>query len=148
MVFLGCVVEGQSAGLAELPDGGTAGLGFIRGAIDVNPDAWFFKAHFMGDPVWPGSLGLESMLQLLQEVARDRWGQHGEYVHRSIVCGMEHRWTYRGQVIPDRKRVTVEAQINEIDDERGFLRADGMLVVDGLPIYSMEDFTLERRRES
>ena len=53
-----------------------------------------------------------------------------------------------GQVIPDRKRVTVEAQINEIDDERGFLRADGMLVVDGLPIYSMEDFTLERRRES
>ena len=131
-----------------VPDGGTAGLGFIRGAIDVNPDAWFFKAHFMGDPVWPGSLGLESMLQLLQEVARDRWGQHGEYVHRSIVCGMEHRWTYRGQVIPDRKRVTVEAQINEIDDERGFLRADGMLVVDGLPIYSMEDFTLERRRES
>ena len=42
----------------------------------------------------------------------------------------------------------MEAQINEIDDERGFLRADGMLVVDGLPIYSMEDFTLERRRES
>ncbi len=131
-----------------VPDGGTAGLGFIRGAIDVNPEAWFFKAHFMGDPVWPGSLGLESMLQLLQEVARDRWGQQGEYVHRSIVCGMEHRWTYRGQVIPDRKRVTVEAQINEIDDERGFLRADGMLVVDGLPIYSMEDFTLERRKES
>ena len=130
-----------------VPDGGTAGLGFIRGSINVNPEAWFFKAHFMGDPVWPGSLGLESMLQLLQEVARDRWGQQGEYVHRSIICGMEHRWTYRGQVIPDRKRVTVEAQINEIDDERGFLRADGMLIVDDLPIYSMEDFTLERRRE-
>ena len=131
-----------------VPDGGTAGLGFIRGSIDVDPQAWFFKAHFMGDPVWPGSLGLESMLQLLQEVARDRWGQQGQYLHRSIACGLEHRWTYRGQVIPSRKRVTVEAQINEIDDEKGILRADGMLIVDDLPIYSMEDFTLERRKES
>ena len=31
-----------------VPDGGTAGLGFIRGGIDVDPNAWFFRAHFMG----------------------------------------------------------------------------------------------------
>lgn len=131
-----------------VPNGGTSGLGFIRGSIDVNPEAWFFKAHFMGDPVWPGSLGLESMLQLLQEVAKDRWGTPRKDLHRSIRCGSEHRWTYRGQVIPTRKKVVVEAQINEIDDEKGFLRADGMLIVDDLPIYSMEDFTVERRMES
>ena len=51
-------------------------------------------------------------------------------------------------MIPTRKKVVVEAQINEIDDEKGFLRADGMLIVDDLPIYSMEDFTVERRMES
>ena len=126
------------------PQGGTAGLGFIRGGIDVNRDAWFFRAHFHGDPVWPGSLGLESMLQLLQVVARERWGE-GSWLPRTLAVGVPHRWTYRGQVIPDRKRVVVEANIKEEDPERGILLADGMLLVDDLPIYSMEDFSVQKR---
>ena len=50
-------------------DGGPRGLGAIEGRILVDPEAWFFKAHFCQDPVWPGSLGLESFVQLLQFVA-------------------------------------------------------------------------------
>ena len=53
--------------------GGPKGLGFIRATTRVNPDAWFFKAHFFEDPVWPGSLGLESFIQLLKVVAYRRW---------------------------------------------------------------------------
>ncbi len=49
--------------------GGPKGLGFIRGTTVVDADAWFFKAHFFEDPVWPGSLGLESFIQLLKVVA-------------------------------------------------------------------------------
>jgi len=48
------------------PRGGRAGLGFLRAEKTVNPAEWFFKAHFFQDPVQPGSLGLEAMLQLLQ----------------------------------------------------------------------------------
>ena len=48
------------------PAGGPAGLGRYRAETDVDPAAWFFKAHFFQDPVQPGSLGLEAMLQLLQ----------------------------------------------------------------------------------
>ncbi|MDE0959579.1 MAG: beta-ketoacyl synthase N-terminal-like domain-containing protein [Planctomycetota bacterium] len=128
-----------------VPDGGTAGQGFIRGGIDVDQDAWFFRAHFQGDPVWPGSLGLESMLQLLQVVARDRWGSTEQWRPRTLAPGIPHRWTYRGQVIPDRKRVIVEVNIKSIDDQRGLILADGLLLVDDLPIYSMEDFSIERR---
>jgi acyl transferase domain-containing protein/3-hydroxymyristoyl/3-hydroxydecanoyl-(acyl carrier protein) dehydratase len=51
------------------PLGGPHQLGFIRGTSRVNPDAWFFKAHFFEDPVWPGSLGIESFLQLLKVFA-------------------------------------------------------------------------------
>ena len=127
------------------PDGGTAGHGFIRGAIDVDRESWFFRAHFKDDPVWPGSLGLESMLQLLQLVARDRWGDDANWVPRTLAPGIPHRWTYRGQVIPDRKRVVVEANIKSVDDQKGMLVADGLLLVDDLPIYSMEDFSIERR---
>ena len=53
-------------------DGGPHGLGFIQGSKPVDPADWFFKAHFHQDPVWPGSLGLESFLQLLKVVAMDR----------------------------------------------------------------------------
>ena len=50
-------------------DGGPRGLGYIRGSKDVDPDEWFFAAHFYQDPVMPGSLGLESFLQLAKFVA-------------------------------------------------------------------------------
>ena len=43
--------------------GGPHGFGGIVGSIQVDPNAWFFKAHFLQDPVWPGSLGLEAFLQ-------------------------------------------------------------------------------------
>ena len=60
-----------------VPDGGPAGLGFIQGSKHVRADEWFFKAHFYQDPVWPGSLGLEAMLQLMKVVAAERWGGDG-----------------------------------------------------------------------
>jgi len=37
-----------------LPESGSAGLGFIRGVKSVDPQEWFFKAHFYRDPVCPG----------------------------------------------------------------------------------------------
>ncbi len=49
-----------------VPGGGRAGLGRLRGVKRVDPDEWFFKAHFFQDPVCPGSLGLECFLQLLK----------------------------------------------------------------------------------
>ncbi len=32
--------------------------------LDISPELWFFKAHFMGDPVMPGSLVEEGLRQL------------------------------------------------------------------------------------
>ncbi|MGE4632333.1 MAG: beta-ketoacyl synthase N-terminal-like domain-containing protein [Planctomycetota bacterium] len=130
-----------------VPQGGVAGLGFIQGGIDVDPEAWFFDAHFQGDPVWPGSLGLESMLQLMRVVADDLWTGDGPWIPRTMAPGMPHRWCYRGQVIPGRNRISVEATVKSVDIDRGILVADGMLSVDGLPIYSMEDFSMQRLRE-
>lgn len=126
-------------------DGGPHRLGFIRGSVDVNPDAWFFKAHFYQDPVWPGSLGLESFLQLLKVYAVDRWGDRFRDTHRfePMPLGLEHTWCYRGQVIPPNKRVEVEACITERHDGPSpMLKANGFLRVDGLNIYEMIDFGL------
>ena len=46
-------------------DGGVAKRGHIVAELDINPDLWFFKCHFPGDPVMPGCLGLDAMWQLV-----------------------------------------------------------------------------------
>ncbi len=127
---------------ALLPDGGPHGLGYIAGSTTVDPSAWFFKAHFYQDPVWPGSLGLESFLQLLKVYARDRWPTLAA-THRfeSICVGLAHEWQYRGQIIPRNKRVEVWAAITRRDDgPEPLLVADGFLSVDGIIIYEMKGF--------
>ena len=120
------------------PEAGPKGLGYIEGEIDVDPSAWFFKAHFHQDPVWPGSLGLESFLQLLKTFAIKRWPTVKSF--ESLALGEKHRWIYRGQILPTDKKVTVQAVITDIDDETGLIRADGFLTVDGRVIYQMVDF--------
>jgi 3-hydroxymyristoyl/3-hydroxydecanoyl-(acyl carrier protein) dehydratase len=124
-----------------LPEGGSRRIGFIRGSKEVNPADWFFQAHFFQDPVWPGSLGLESFLQVLKFAARQHWPQLAASHRFAPAIGRAHRWTYRGQILPANHRVTVAASITEIvDAPHPTLWAEGYLMVDELPIYRMEDF--------
>jgi 3-hydroxymyristoyl/3-hydroxydecanoyl-(acyl carrier protein) dehydratase len=124
-----------------IPNGGPEGLGFIRGIKDVDPREWFFKAHFYQDPVCPGSLGIESFLQLVKFAAIDRW-MHLVETHRfELITNTPHRWTYRGQVIPENSRIEVEAMITKIvDTPTPAIYANGFLKVDGRYIYQMENF--------
>ena len=124
-------------------DGGPAGLGYLKGTKQVNPDEWFFKAHFYEDPVTPGSLGLESFLQLVKFAAVQRWGWQEGDVIAAVAPERRHRWLYRGQVVPTDQQVTVLAWITAADDHQRVLTAAGLLSVDGRPIYQMNDFTLQ-----
>ena len=45
-------------------DGGTHGKGKIVAELDIDPELWFFKCHFLGDQVMPGCLGLDGLWQL------------------------------------------------------------------------------------
>ena len=124
-----------------LPNGGPHGLGFVEGRKIVDPEEWFFQAHFYQDPVWPGSLGLEAFLQLLKAAAVEYWPncRNGRF----LACPEKmHRWRYRGQVVPTSQEVTVQAIVTARDDATRTLTADGFLLVDGLIIYQMNDFTL------
>ncbi|HRF98900.1 MAG TPA: hypothetical protein PLZ51_27005, partial [Aggregatilineales bacterium] len=50
-------------------DGGTNGLGYVHGYKKIDPSNWFYRCHFYQDPVMPGSLGVEAILQALQVFA-------------------------------------------------------------------------------
>jgi 3-hydroxymyristoyl/3-hydroxydecanoyl-(acyl carrier protein) dehydratase len=129
-----------------VPGGGPQKLGFIRATRAVRSDEWFFKAHFYQDPVVPGSLGLESFLQLLKFVAAERWGNPGPRGWQAVALNTRHEWVYRGQVIPTNRLVTIEACVTSVDDEARRLTAEGILAVDGRVIYGMKDFVLEPAR--
>ncbi len=128
-------------------DAGRHGKGFLQGSIDVDPSFWFFEAHFHEDPVWPGSLGLEAFLQLLKVYAVDRFGLGADATFSTMPVGHEHAWEYRGQVVPAASTVTVQVHITGVDEARGIVEAEGLLVVDGRPIYSMQRFALEANRQ-
>jgi len=130
-----------------IADGGPAGLGYLRGIKQVDPDEWFFKAHFYEDPVTPGSLGLESFQQLLKFAAVERWGWPEGTVFSSVALHQKHRWLYRGQVVPTNKKVTIEAWITAVDDQQRLITASGFLSVDGKLIYQMIDFTVRMEQQ-
>jgi 3-hydroxymyristoyl/3-hydroxydecanoyl-(acyl carrier protein) dehydratase len=126
-----------------LPHGGRAGLGLIQGRIAVDPRFWFFNAHFHQDPVWPGSLGLESFLQLLKYVAWRKWRTVPERGWQVVAPHENHEWSYRGQVLPTDREVTVVLEVTAVDEAARKLTADGFLTVDGRVIYQMTHFVLQ-----
>ncbi len=124
-----------------IPDGGPRRLGYIRGQKQVNPDDWFFKAHFHQDPVWPGSLGIESFIQLLKYYLIATWKEKVDGHRFSITFPRRHEWIYRGQILPTDGNVTVEAIITQVTtDPSVSITADGFLSVDGRYIYEMKQF--------
>ena len=114
--------------------GGTCGKGQIIAEMDITEDLWFFKCHFMGDPVMPGCLGLDAMWQLVGFFL----GWSGAPGRGRALGAGEVKFT--GQVTPKNSIVTYR-----IDIKRVILRklvmgvADGGMDVDGREIYTVKD---------
>jgi 3-hydroxymyristoyl/3-hydroxydecanoyl-(acyl carrier protein) dehydratase len=126
-----------------VPDGGPHGLGFVRGSKRIDPQEWFFKAHFYQDPVCPGSLGIESCIQLLRYAAGAFWPAYTKTHTMALLAPAPHSWRYRGQILPTSREVEVDAMITERrDGPQPLLKADGYLKCDGLCIYKMQNFGL------
>ncbi len=126
--------------------GGNAGLGLARGQQDIDPYAWYFKAHFYQDPVQPGSLGLDALLQLLMRAALlQRLADEMRAPRfQSVAAGENIAWTYRGQVTPIRKRVTSVLEITAITQENDsvLVTGDGSAWCDGLRIYGATNLSV------
>lgn len=119
--------------------GGKYGKGYVKSEKDVEKSEWFFKAHFFRDPVQPGSLGIEAMIQLIQFYILDK-GYHKKMNNPSfepIAITNETEWKYRGQVTPKNKLISVDFEVKEINEEQGSVTVIGeaRLWVDGLKIY-------------
>lgn len=112
-------------------DGGSHGKGQVTAELDVDPDLWFFKCHFEGDPVMPGCLGLDALWQLVGFFIT--WSGHPGK-GRALGVG-EVKFT--GQILPTSKLVTYKLSISRLLTSRLKLAvADGEVAVDGRTIYT------------
>jgi 3-hydroxymyristoyl/3-hydroxydecanoyl-(acyl carrier protein) dehydratase len=122
------------------PSAGRAGLGRWRAEKDVRAGEWFFESHFFQDPVQPGSLGLQALLQLLQCAMLERGLADGLPRPRfePLALGKTLNWKYRGQVGPWNRVVTLELELREVKEDASGRTAvaDGWLWVDDVRIYA------------
>jgi 3-oxoacyl-(acyl-carrier-protein) synthase/3-hydroxymyristoyl/3-hydroxydecanoyl-(acyl carrier protein) dehydratase len=118
------------------PAGGAAGLGQYGAVKQISPEDWYFVAHFWLDPVMPGSLGLEALLQLARVVLHERTGHSGPF--EVLALDREVQWTYRGQVRQSTRQMQVALEVLSLQD--GLLLCTGAIRSDGLPIYQFERF--------
>ncbi len=112
-------------------DGGENGKGEIIAELDINPDLWFFKCHFAGDPVMPGCLGLDALWQLVGFYLcwRNNPGKG-----RALGVGEVN---FSGQVLPSAKTVRYEIQMKRVIERKLVMGiADGRVLVDGREIYT------------
>ena len=90
------------------------------------------------DPVMPGSLGLETIVQAIQAYALQAGLGQGLAAPRfAQVENHETVWKYRGQVLSDSRHVNVEVHIKQVERVGGEVKiiADASLWKDTLRIY-------------
>ncbi len=113
---------------------GHYGKGYVHAELDIHPEQWFFACHFLGDPVMPGSLGLDAMWQLVGFFLAWSGG-----LGRGRALGVgEVKFT--GQVPPSVTRLTYRIELKRVIIRKLVMGVgDGVMEADGQPIYEAHD---------
>ena len=124
--------------------GGQAGLAYIYGERSIDPSDWFFRYHFHQDPVMPGSLGVEAIIELLQAYAlKNDLG--AQFTNPRFVAPLTNViWKYRGQITPLNKQMSLDVHLTDIIRDKNEVRlvGDANLAKDGLRIYQVKNIVL------
>jgi PfaB family protein len=128
-----------------IESGGKSDQGYIYATKNVNPNDWFFKCHFYLDPVMPGSLGVESIIQAMQVYALELG--LGKYLKSPQFTSLtDHTtvWKYRGQIPHGQTEMYLEIHITKIEvtEEKVIIVGDASLWKPGLRIYEIKDVAI------
>jgi PfaB family protein len=128
-----------------VPNGGQHGKGYIFAQKQVDPSDWYFKCHFQDDPVMPGSLGIEAMLQAMQVYALEMGlGKHLQ--SPSFKPSVDHTttWKYRGQIPIGQADMSLEIHLTQVDvtSDRVIMMGDASLWRSKIRIYEVKSLAL------
>jgi 3-hydroxymyristoyl/3-hydroxydecanoyl-(acyl carrier protein) dehydratase len=123
-------------------EGGKYEKGYVCGYKKIDPTDWFYPCHFYQDPVMPGSLGVESILQAIQIFALQQ-DLGATFASPRFAQVLNHRiqWKYRGQLIPTDDQMAIEVHIKSVErsTERVVVVADANLWKNDIRIYEVTD---------
>ncbi len=125
-----------------VPGGGLHQAGYLRGHRYVRPDEWDFSCHFHRDPVMPGSLGVEAILQAMQLYVIEFGLAAGiDRPQFAASAGVTMGWRYRGQILRTDSDMDFDVHIKEVRREPGriLVIGDANLWKHGLRIYELTD---------
>ena len=129
--------------------GGRYGCGIIIGEKQLSGKEWFYASHFFQDPVMPGSLGIEAIIQAMWAFTQYR---QPDMVFQYPVVDFSNSdplvWKYRGQVKPDNQRIYFEVHLkNKITADTSIqLAGDADFWVDGVRIYAIKNISLTSKK--
>lgn len=122
--------------------------GIVRGEKRLMGDEWFYDNHFFQDPVMPGSLGLEAVMQGLWAFVRHQ-RYAGEFSNPVLDFSGNDPfvWKYRGQVIPSNHLINYQIHLKKVQvfDSMIFISADADFQVDGTGIYAFKNIAFAVR---
>jgi 3-hydroxymyristoyl/3-hydroxydecanoyl-(acyl carrier protein) dehydratase len=124
------------------PDGGRERKGYAYANKPVDGRDWFYACHFFQDPVMPGSLGVEAILEAMQAFALQMdLGRDFRSPRFDLVSEHTIGWKYRGQILPTHKMMKLEVQLTRSERQVGqvLLVGDASLWADGIRIYEVKD---------
>ena len=114
----------EQARLVYTPGEGKYGKGYAEATLQVSPNDPWFWCHFLGDPVMPGSMGLDAFLQLT-----GTWSFFsGEIYGRARA--LDGSYAYTGQVLPFNKKIYYRMDVNKLLKKKRLLLFDGHIAVD------------------
>ncbi len=121
----------------------------LRSEKTVNPRDWFFKSHFFRDPVQPGSLGVEMMLQTLQYYVIEEGlsTDVAQPYFEPLALSNHVSWKFRGQVRPENKHIVADLEVVSVESTADAVTviANGSLWVDGVRCYEAKGLGMRVR---
>lgn len=126
-------------------NGGQYSKGYVHATKFIHTYDWFFTCHFYQDPVMPGSLGVESILQAMQVFALQQdLGKNFSSPKFVQVANHKTLWKYRGQILLSVKEMHLEVHVKEVEQkgEQLVMVADAFLWNEKMRIYQVTDIAL------
>ena len=96
--------------------------GLLQFSVPIGADAWFFPYHFHGDPVMPGSLGLEGCFQALAFILGAFGVCGGARQRCEPMPRVETSLRLLRQITPESRDLTYDVHV------RSFRNTDGPVV--------------------
>jgi len=125
--------------------GGKFAQGYLEADLALDDDHWYFKSHFVGDNVMPGTLMLDGCSQVLEFYLlylglgfQERGGRF------QPVPGEEIKVKCRGQVIPGMKNLNYYLHVQRVEPgSRPRVYAEGMILSDEKEVVHFENLAFE-----